>query len=65
MNRFDYVFINGEWFASNASKFSNNDKKKLLELIQLEFYTLTEVEIDDSKLPPKEEKTSKRFSNLE
>lgn len=55
----------GEWFSSNASKFSNTDKKKLLELVSLEFYTLTEVEIDDSKLPPKEEKVSKKFSNLE
>lgn len=55
----------GEWFSENASKFSKSDQKKLLDLVQLEFYTLTEVEIDDSKLPPKKEKENKKFSNLE
>lgn len=55
----------GEWFSVNASKFSKSDQKKLLELVSLEFYTLNEVEIDDSKLPPKQEKTGKKFSNLE
>lgn len=55
----------GEWFSSHASKFSNADKKKLLDLVSLEFYTLAEVEIDDSKLPPPEEKKSRKFSNLD
>lgn len=55
----------GEWFSAKASGFSESDKKKILKLVNLEFYTLAEVEIDDSKLPPKEEKTSKKFSNLE
>ena len=54
----------GKWFASNASKFSESDKVKLLDLVMLEFFSITEVEIDDSILPPKEEKTSKKFSNL-
>lgn len=57
----------GEWFSSHAPKFSESDKKKVWELISLEFFTITEVEIDDSILPPKEEKVkgSKKFSNLE
>lgn len=55
----------GEWFSANAISFSQADKRKIVKLVNLEFYTLAEVEIDDSKLPPKEEKTSKKFSNLE
>lgn len=55
----------GNWFAKHAPNFSQADKKKLLEIVSLEFYTLTEVEIDDSKLPPKEEKKASKFSNLE
>lgn len=55
----------GEWFSSHAPNFSASDKKKLLDLVSLEFYTLTEVEIDDSILPPREEKKSSKFSNLE
>lgn len=55
----------GNWFATHASNFSNSDKKKLLEIINLEFYTIAEVEIDDSKLPPIEEKKASKFSNLE
>lgn len=54
----------GQWFASNASKFSESDKVKLLDLVTLEFFSITEVEIDDSILPPKKEKTAKKFSNL-
>lgn len=55
----------GEWFSSNASRFSKADQKKLLEIVNLEFYNLAEVEIDDSKLPPKEEKKPSKFSNLD
>ena len=55
----------GEWFSSNGSKFSESDKKKIAKLVNLEFYSITEVEIDDSILPPKEKKSKKTFSNLD
>ena len=55
----------GEWFSSNASKFSQADQKKIAKLVNLEFFTITEVEIDDSILPPAEVKEKKKFSNLD
>lgn len=56
----------GEWFSSHASKFSQADQKKIAKLVTLEFYSLTEVEIDDSVLQPKPEtKEKKKFSNLD
>lgn len=56
----------GVWFSNNNARFSKEDKGKMFQLISLDFYNLVEVEIDDSVLPPKEEKKSKnKFSNLE
>lgn len=56
----------GEWFSANAKEFSQSDKKKIAKLVTLEFFTLTEVEIDDSILPPQTEvKEKKKFSNLD
>lgn len=43
----------GEWFSSNAGKFSQEDQEKILNLVSLSFYELAEVEFDDSVIAPK------------
>lgn len=63
----------GSWFTNNIKKFSPEDQKYAFSLVNLEFYTLYEVEIDDSEMKEKKEKKevkskvkkTNKFSNIE
>lgn len=54
----------GESFRQHFLKFNSTDKRRILRLIKLEFFSIQEVEIDENSLPPKTLNNTNKISNF-
>ena len=54
----------GEWLQDNFKNFSQKDQEKIMKMANIEFFSITEVEFDDTFAPVPEKKEKKKFGKL-